>query len=80
MYVFGSYARGTQEAESDLDVLIVLDDFKDYGSEIRRTSKLISDLSLQSDLSISTVFIRESNWKHDENPFLRNIRQEAIAA
>ena len=80
LYLFGSYARGTQESESNLDVLIILDSFQDYGTEIRRTGKLISDLSLENDLSISNVFIRESEWKQGDSPFLRNVRQEAIAA
>ncbi|MDP3919199.1 MAG: nucleotidyltransferase domain-containing protein [Candidatus Omnitrophota bacterium] len=80
LYLFGSYARGTQEPESDLDVLVILDSYQDYGAEIRRTGKLISDLSLENDLSISVVFVRESDWKEGDNPFLRNVRQEAIAA
>ena len=80
LYIFGSYARRTQETESDLDVLIVLDDFRDYGAEINRTSRLVSDLSLQNDVSISIVFVRELTWREGQNPFLRNIRQEAIAA
>lgn len=80
LYVFGSYARGTQEPESDLDVLIVLNDFEDYVSEIDRTGKLVSDLSLENDLSISTVFVRELDWQRGQNPFLRNIRREVIAA
>ncbi|MBI4358147.1 MAG: hypothetical protein HY584_02510 [Candidatus Omnitrophica bacterium] len=61
-------------------ILIVLDDFKDYASEIDRTGKLVSDLSLQNDLLISTVFVRESDWQRGQNPFIRNIRQEVIAA
>lgn len=80
LYLFGSYARGTQEPESDVDVLIVLDEFADFAAEIDRTGKLVSDLSLQNDLSISTVFVRLSEWKRGDNPFLRSVRQEAIAA
>lgn len=80
VYLFGSYARGTQEEGSDLDILIVLDQFTNYGAEIDRTGKLVSDISLQNDLSISTVFVREKDWKYSQNPFLRNVRQEAIAA
>lgn len=80
LYLFGSYARGTQEPESDLDVLVILDSYQDYGAEIRRTGKLISDLSLENDLSISIVFVRESEWKQGDNPFLRNVRREAVAA
>ena len=37
VYLFGSYARGDQDSESDVDVLIVLDRFEHYGAEIDRT-------------------------------------------
>src|SRR3990167_5152345 len=80
LYLFGSFARGTQESGSDLDVLIILHSLRDYGAEIRRTGKLISDISLENDVTISTVFVSESEWKQGDNPFLRNVRQEAIAA
>lgn len=80
LYLFGSYARATEDSESDLDLLIILKDFKNYGAEVSRTSQLISDLSLKYDISISSVFARESEWLKGENPFFKNIRREAIAA
>ena len=30
MYLYGSYARGEQDAESDVDVLVVLNEVPDY--------------------------------------------------
>lgn len=80
VYLFGSYARGEQHAESDVDILIVLSDYERYGAEIDRTSKIASDLSLKHNVSISTVFIREQDWINADTPLLRNARQEAIPA
>jgi len=80
VYLFGSYARGEQEAESDVDVLVVLDDFEDYGEEVDRASSLASELSLAHDLSVSEVFVRERDWLHGDTPFLRNVREEAVPA
>ena len=37
VYLFGSYARGEQEPEFDLDVLIVLQDYELYSAEIKLT-------------------------------------------
>ena len=47
LYLFGSYARGEQDDESDVDVMIVLDELVSYSAEIDRTSFLISDISLK---------------------------------
>jgi predicted nucleotidyltransferase len=80
VYLFGSYARGEQEAESDVDVLVVLDDFGDYGEEVDRAISLTSKLSLAHDVSVSKVFVRERDWLHGDTPFLKNVREEAVLA
>jgi len=46
VYLFGSYARGDYQPESDVDILIVLSDFERYGAEIDRTIGITSDLSI----------------------------------
>jgi uncharacterized protein len=68
--VYGSYARGEQHSESDLDILIVLDGLDD----------LISELSLRSGLSISRLFLSENDWRYRDTPFIANAREEAIPA
>jgi len=80
VYVFGSYARGEASSDSDLDVLIVLDCVDAYSSEIKRTSHLIAQLSLNSGISLSRVFVPESDWLSGQTPFLLNVREEAIPA
>lgn len=80
VYLFGSYARGQADRESDLDVLIVLDDFQHYAREVDRTGQLSADLSLKYGVSISNVFLREGEWLHGDTPFLSNVRDEAVPA
>jgi len=80
VYLFGSYARGEEDSESDVDVLVVLDDFEDYGEEVDRAISLSAELSLAHDLSVSKVFVRERDWLHGDTPFLRNVREEAVPA
>lgn len=79
VYLFGSYARKEQDLESDLDILIVLPDLDNYQSEIKRTSEIISLLSLEFGITISRYFVREHDWKTYDSPLLRNIREEGIA-
>lgn len=81
LYLFGSYARGEQEEGSDVDMLVVIDQFTgSYGEEVRRTGGLGSELSLKYGSTISQVFVKESDWLSGQTPFLDNVRQEAIAA
>jgi len=56
--LYGSYARGEQHSESDLDVLIILDSVDDYGLEIDRTSHLISGLSLGLHIGRTLLLLR----------------------
>jgi predicted nucleotidyltransferase len=79
VYLYGSYARGEQDDESDLDALIVLDRMDRYGAEIDRTGQLISSLSLRHGTSISRVFVSEEDWMCLDTAFLSNVRAEAIA-
>ncbi len=77
-YLFGSRARGDYDEDSDVDVLIVLSDFKKYGAELKRTGELVGKLSLDYGTTVSVVFSREQEWKHDKLPLLMNIRAESI--
>ncbi len=80
VYLFGSFARDEATPESDVDILIVLDEVADYGREIERTGHLISDLSLDHDVSISRLFVSSAAWQHRDSPFLANVREQARAA
>ncbi len=80
VYLYGSYARGMADQESDVDVLIVLDRIERYGHEINRTSDLVSSLSLHYGLSISRVFLSHDDWTSRDTPFLANVRGEAVPA
>jgi predicted nucleotidyltransferase len=80
VYLFGSYARGQADRESDLDILIILDDYQHYAHEVDRTGQLTAKLSLKYGVSISNVFLREGEWLHGDTPFLSNVRDEAVPA
>lgn len=80
LYIFGSYARGEADPESDLDVLVVLDRVDSYHAEIERTSVLVSTLSLETGVSFSRVFVSEDEWRRGQTSFILNVREEAIPA
>jgi predicted nucleotidyltransferase len=78
LYLYGSYARGDYRQGSDVDVMILLKDYKNYWKELRRSSDYISDLSLEYEITVSCVIIKETQWKQPDRPFLYNVRKEAV--
>ncbi len=78
LYLYGSYARGDQREGSDLDVLVVLDDFERGPIELDRTDDLLDDLSLEYLITISPLFMRETDWLKADKPVLRNARVEGV--
>lgn len=84
--LFGSQARGDQEPESDIDVLVVLRSQSAYrtesrvnvGEEIKRTGKIVADLSLNYDVVITCVFMDDLQYQTRNNALLRNIRKEGV--
>jgi predicted nucleotidyltransferase len=76
--LFGSQARGDAEPGSDIDVLVVLKSPVNPGKEIKRTGKVIADLSLHYDVVITCLFMDETQYQTRNGSLLRNIRKEGI--
>ncbi len=80
VFLYGSRARGDQGPDSDVDILIVLDRVGRYGEELERTSKLASDLSLDSGVIVSRTFASDVDWRTGAKPFLVAARADALKA
>ncbi|HIK13240.1 MAG TPA: nucleotidyltransferase domain-containing protein [Oscillatoriaceae cyanobacterium M33_DOE_052] len=76
--LFGSQARGDEEPESDIDILVVLKAPVNPGEEIKRTGKIVAALSLHYDVVISCLFMDEIDYQTRNNALLRNIRREGV--
>lgn len=76
--LFGSYARGDQEVESDIDILVVLQSMTNPGEEIKRTGKIIAALSLDYDVVISCIFMSQADYQNWNTILLHNIRKEGV--
>lgn len=80
VYLYGSYARGDYRQGSDVDVMILLSDYEDYWRELRRSSDYVSDVSLEHDVTVSCIIVKEVQWKQPDKPVLFNIRREGMLA
>ena len=80
VYLYGSYARGDYRQGSDVDVMILLNDYKNYWEELRRSTELASDISLEYDVTVSRLIMKEIQWKESDMPVLRNIHKEGVPA
>lgn len=80
--LYGSYARGDNTEESDVDIMIVLDCGADKIEQFRNaTYEMASDISLEQEVFLS-IFLKDK--KHFEDnldflPFYRNIQREGIS-
>ena len=78
LYLYGSYARGEESDNSDIDFLVVLDQVEDVGEELETMSELGSRLSLAFDVTISFFPVSVSEFQNLHTPFLLNVRREAV--
>lgn len=79
--LYGSYARGDNTDESDIDIMIILDCNADEIKRLRRlTAEMASDISLEQEVFLSVLLRDRSHFESnlDFLPFYQNIAREGI--
>ncbi|MDO8137388.1 MAG: nucleotidyltransferase domain-containing protein [Candidatus Brocadiales bacterium] len=74
--LYGSRARGEAEDGSDIDLLVVLKDFKDFWNEFHKISPIAGVVSLEHDVVISALPIKKADLEKGRSPFILNVRKE----
>ena len=78
--LYGSHVRGETTKDSDVDVLVVVDESL-IPFEVRKNlSDLLFDILLEEGELISVIVVPERFFKNYNSPFLLNVRKEGVTA
>ena len=79
--LYGSYARGDYDDESDIDIMIMVDMSREELSKYRMTfSEFFSDMNIENGVFLTSKLQSKpyfNEWKH-AMPFYQNIIKEGI--
>ncbi len=78
LILYGSFARGEETENSDIDLVIVLKGNISPFEEIDRMGEITYDICLKYDILLSTHPISEENYSLANTPFLMNIKEEGV--
>lgn len=73
--LFGSYAKGTEREDSDIDIAVITDDLKEdkFDDEIA-----LMKLRWDIDLRIEPHIISIDDYENDETPFVVEVKNTGI--
>jgi len=76
--LFGSWARGDAHPESDVDLLVVLDEVRSRWEELRRMSDALWRHSLEHDVVVTEIPVSEAEYRESDEPILVRARAEGV--
>ncbi|MBX9782532.1 MAG: nucleotidyltransferase domain-containing protein [Chitinophagaceae bacterium] len=78
--LFGSYARGDNRDDSDIDLLILSQNIIVSDMDKKHIISELYDVELETGYPISSVILSSSDWnnRYFSTPFYFNIKQDGI--
>ena len=78
LILFGSYARGKTHSESDIDILVLLNEMESPYKEIDFMGDIKNDFLYNNEIVISTVPTSLVRFKKNAEPLYKNVKSEGI--
>jgi len=80
MILYGSYVRGQATRDSDIDILVIVDQSLNP-SEVRESlSDLLFDILLEEGELVSVIAVPEHFFENYNSPFILNVKKEGLVA
>ena len=80
LILYGSYARGNNRDNSDMDILVLIDKDKVTFDDRKRIGYPLYDISMDNNILISPKIFSKKAWetKYRITPFYKNVIREGI--
>lgn len=78
--LYGSWARGENRADSDVDLLILLDQKRISREDEKRVKYPLYDIEFETGRIISPLVLTKSDWEshHRITPFYEQVNEEGV--
>ena len=78
LVLYGSYARGEEHEESDIDIIVLFKDDESAAASKTKVGDLAYSILVESDAFVSPVPMSELKYWKGRSPFFINVKREGI--
>jgi predicted nucleotidyltransferase len=78
--LYGSYTRGEATRDSDIDVLVLVDQSLNPFEVRESLSDLLFDILLEEGELVSVIAVPEHLFENYNSPFMLNVKKEGVTA
>ena len=78
LVLYGSYARGDYREDSDIDILLILNNVKSYPGYKNKYLEVLSDLWLKYNKVISVIPLSKKDYDIKHISLIINVKKEGI--